>query len=131
MSVHGDHAYTVSRILYKSTAQVTYIGTQEKGLAGITLSYNLFPVILKELLIHLGEYAVELYENTPASSGCAWVCKKRGSPAMWRDFESELSKVGDLVETPVVCGVTLGYSEGASLALSLIAFYFDVIIYQE
>lgn len=98
----------VARHLYRSTAQVTYIGGRDKGLPGITISYNLFPGILKELLVERGEHAVEVYEG----AGSSWRCVKRGSPGLWRDFEADLSRAGDLADTPVIVGITLGQVEG-------------------
>eukprot|EP00889_Picochlorum_renovo_P007922 jgi/Picre1/34952/NNA_002418.t1 len=37
---------------------------------------------------------------------------RRASPGKWNDFETELAKVGDVEETPVVVGVTFGLVEG-------------------
>ena len=103
----------VSRSLYKSTAQVSYMGKQESGgLPGITLSYNLLPIILKELLVNNGEYAVELYESGSSTGNGSWKLVKQGSPGMWRDFEMDIGKTGDVVESPVIVAISMGYSEG-------------------
>lgn len=109
LSVHGEHAFLVARHLYRSTAQVTYIGSRDSGLAGITVSYNLFPSLLKELLIDRGEHAVEFYEGSAGS----WRCVKRGSPGMWRDFEGDLARAGDVTDAPIVAAVTLNLVQGA------------------
>ncbi|KAH7624522.1 hypothetical protein Ndes2526B_g00726 [Nannochloris sp. 'desiccata'] len=106
-SVHGEPAFMVARHLYRSTAQVSYIGPRETGLPGITVSYNLFPGILKELLVERGEHAVEVYEG----AGSSWKCIKRGSPGLWRDFEADLSKAGDLSDSPIIVGISLGQVE--------------------
>ena len=111
MSVHGEHAFMISKFLYKSTAQVTYMGQKDSGLPGITLSYNLFPIILNELLVDSADHAVELYENGSAS-GNNWKLVKKGSPGMWRDFEDDLERAGDVAETPIVVSITFGYHEG-------------------
>ncbi|KAI8110889.1 hypothetical protein M9434_004463 [Picochlorum sp. BPE23] len=108
VSVHGQPAFYVAKQLYKSTAQVANGEGGGKGLPGTTLSYNLFPVILKDLLVDSNEYSVEFYEG----SADAWECTRRASPGKWNDFETELAKVGDVEETPVVVGVTFGLVEG-------------------
>ena len=107
--MHGEHAFAVARHLYRSTAQVTYIGGREAGLPGITVPHNLLPSALKELLVERGEHAVEVYEG----AGASWKCVKRGSPGMWRDFEGELSRAGDLTDAPVVVSVVVSMVEGA------------------
>lgn len=108
ISVHGDPALVVAKMLYKSTAQVTYSG--QTSLASITLPYTLFPVALKEILVQSNEYNVEYYMN---ESGDSWTCVKKASPGRLADFEAELCKVGDLEENPIVVAVTVGYVEGA------------------
>ena len=53
------------------------------------------------------EHAVEVYEG----AGSTWRCVKRGSPGFWRDFEADLSRAGDLADSPVTVAVVLGYVE--------------------
>jgi DNA mismatch repair protein MSH2 len=101
----------VAKFLYKSTAQVTYIdGSKDTGLPGITLSYNLFPSVLKELLVNSSEYNVEWYESESHSD--AWVCTRKASPGRLGDFESDLAKAGDLEDSPIIVSITLGYIDG-------------------
>ena len=107
-SVHGEPAFMVARYLYRTTAQVTYIGGQANGLPGITISYNLFPGLLRELLVERAEYSVEVYEG----AGSCWRCVKRGSPGVWRDFEADLNKGGDLSDAPIIASIVLGQVEG-------------------
>lgn len=111
-SVHGDHAFMIARYLYKSTAQITYIGNnnkQDQTLPGITLSYNLFPTLIKELLVDRAEHTIEVYEGASSS----WNCTKQGSPGMWRDFESILSlPSSDITDTPIVASITMGTIDG-------------------
>lgn len=65
-------------------------------------------MLLKELLVDRGDCSVELYEGSAAS----WKCVKRGSPGLWREFEAELSRGGDVVDAPVVVAIILGIVEG-------------------
>ena len=68
-SVHGDHAFLVSTILYRSTAQVSTKGDRTaSGLPSVTVSLNLFPCLVRQLLVEGGDHAVEVYEG----SGCSW-----------------------------------------------------------
>lgn len=110
-SVHGEHAYMVAGYLYRSTAQVTLVGgdKQGEGLPSITVSYNLFPSMCKELLVERGDHEVEVYEG----SGGSWKCVKHGSPGLWRDFEQELGRAGDVEDSPILAAVTLEAQDGA------------------
>lgn len=108
ISVHGEPALVVAKLLYKSTAHVASSGPGQ-SCASSTLPYTLFPVILKELLVHSNGYNVEYYVN---EQGDSWSCVKKASPGRLADVEADLCKVGDLEENPIVVAVTVGYVEG-------------------
>lgn len=76
-SVHGDHAFLVARHLYRSTSQVA--APREGGVPAVTVSLNLFPSLLRELLVERGEHAVEVYEGAGSSWRCAR-CALHASP---------------------------------------------------
>jgi hypothetical protein len=87
-------------------------------LAGVTVPYNLFPGLVRELLVERAEFNVELYEG----SGTSWTLSKRGSPGMWRDFEAEISKSGELSDAPSVGAITFGQAAGEQ-QIPYFAFY--------
>ena len=61
ISVHGydGEPYIVSRILYKSVAQVVHVNGGGRPLPSITLTHQLLPIILKELLVPSSADAVK------------------------------------------------------------------------
>jgi DNA mismatch repair protein MSH2 len=133
ISVHGDPgAFVVAKALYKSTAQVVDLTSGTSILPSMTLTYNLFPVALRELLVSAeqdaAKYRVEYYvENEGATSSKkeSWVLKSASSPGRIDSFmEDELCKVGTLEEHPIVVAVSVGYDASNQRTVGLA--YIDV-----
>ena len=79
------------------------------------MSANLLAPLLKDLLLDTSRYCVELYDG----SGISWQCIKRGSPGNWKDFDAELARVGDILETQVIVAITLTTMEGTMRTVGL------------
>ncbi|KAK9842053.1 hypothetical protein WJX81_006373 [Elliptochloris bilobata] len=106
---HGSDALFIAKAFYKTTAVVKYMGGQEKGLAGVTLSRNLFEGVLRELLVERAEHTVQLFEG----SGTQWRKAREASPGKLGAFEDELFRNADMADVPAVAAVALAYVEGA------------------
>lgn len=114
ISVHGydEEPYIVSRILYKSVAQVVHVNGGGRPLPSITLTHQLLPIILKELLVPSSadavKYRVEYWQE--GSSGFGLV--SASSPGRLDPFMEEqicANPNAFLDEHPIVAAVMVKY----------------------
>ncbi len=129
ISVHGydDEPYIVSRILYKSVAQVVHVNGGGRPLPSITLTHQLLPIILKELLVPSSadavKYRVEYWQEGPSGFGLV----SASSPGRLDPFMEEqicANPNAFLDEHPIVAAVTVKYD--ATHALRTVGFaYID------
>lgn len=110
-TAHGDAANFVARTYYKTMTALRQLGSPVGSLSSVSISRNMFEVILRDLLLERTDHTVELYEG----SGGNWRCTKTATPGRLGVFEDVLFATNDMQDTPVVLAVTTTVKESERL----------------
>lgn len=129
---HGENATFIAKTYYRTTTALRQLGNGAYSLSSVSVSKNMFEMIVRDLLLERTDHSLELYEG----SGSNWRLVKSGTPGNLGSFEDILFANNDMQDSPVIvalvpslkengCTVGLGYIDLTKRVLGLTEFLDD------
>lgn len=129
---HGENATFIAKTYYRTTTALRQLGNGANSLSSVSVSKNMFEMIVRDLLLERTDHTLELYEG----SGSNWRLVKSGTPGNLGSFEDILFANNDMQDSPVIvalvpsfkengCIVGLGYIDLTKRVLGLTEFLDD------
>lgn len=129
---HGENATFIAKTYYHTTTALRQLGTGSDSISSVSVSKNMFEMIVRDLLLERTDHSLELYEG----SGSSWRLIKSGTPGNLGSFEDILFANNDMQDSPVIialvpsfrkngCTIGLGYVDLTKRLLGLTEFLDD------